>query len=50
MNPPTPDNAAYLFLGLAVALGSVSLYVLSLFLRVRNLRKERDTLDQLERE
>ena len=46
----TPDTTAYLLLGLTVSLGSVSLYVLSLVWRASNLRKERDTLAQIERE
>jgi len=46
----TPDTTAYLYLGLTVAFGSVALYVASLFVRVRNLLKEREMLDQLGRE
>jgi hypothetical protein len=46
----TPDTTAYLLLGLSVGLGSVALYVVSLIWRASNLRKERDTLSQIEHE
>ena len=45
-----PDTTAYLFLGLGVSLGGVVLYVASLIWRAGNLRKERDTLTQIENE
>lgn len=46
----TPDTTAYLLLGLTVGIGSVALYVLSLFWRASNLHKERNTLSQIEHE
>jgi len=46
----TPDTTAYLFLGLGVSLGGLVLYVTSLIRRASNLRKERETLSQIERE
>jgi hypothetical protein len=45
-----PDTTAYLLLGLGVSLGSVVLYVVSLIWRASNLRKERETLTQIEHE
>lgn len=45
-----PDTTAYLFLGLGVSLGGLVLYVTSLIWRANNLRKERETLAQIERE
>jgi hypothetical protein len=45
-----PDTTAYLFLGLGVSMGGLALYVTSLIWRAGNLRKERDTLAQIEHE
>ena len=45
-----PDTTAYLFLGLGVSLVGLVLYVTSLIWRANNLRKERETLAQIERE
>lgn len=45
-----PDTTAYLLLGLGVSLGGIVLYVGSLIWRASNLRKERDTLAQIEHE
>jgi hypothetical protein len=40
-----PDNAAYLLLGLVVAVGLMGLYVLLLALRLRAARRERRMIE-----
>ncbi len=45
--PTTPDTTAYLILALALFFGILLLFVGSLALRVRNLRKDDQLLDQL---
>jgi len=43
----TPDTTAYMILAVSVAFGTLALYALSLYVRARNLIKERETLNQL---
>jgi hypothetical protein len=47
---PTPDTMSYLLLGLTVAALLVGGYVVSMFVRFRNLQKDAETLKQLEDE
>lgn len=42
------DTFSYMVFGYAVILGTMGLFVLSLFVRIRNLRREKETLDELE--
>lgn len=42
-----PDTTAYLFLGLALYFGVFVLYIGSLALRKRNLRKDEELIEQL---
>jgi hypothetical protein len=46
----TPDTASYLFLGLGVFFGLLGLFVLSLVVRTRNLRRDEDVIEQLRSE
>ncbi len=41
-------NLIYLFVAYGVFLGGITLYVLSLVLRQRNLRRDEDMLNQIE--
>ncbi len=45
--PTTPDTTAYLFLALVLFFGILLFFVATLALRVRNLRKDDQLLDQL---
>lgn len=45
-----PDTTAYLFLGLALFFGVFALYIGSLVLRARNLRKDEALIEQLSSE
>ena len=48
MTTTTPDTTAYLILALILFFGIFALFVGSLALRVRNLHKDDQLLDQLE--
>ncbi len=48
MPTDTPDTTAYLILALILFFGILMLFVGTLVLRVRNLRKDDQLLDQLE--
>ena len=48
MTTTTPDTTAYLILALILFFGILMLFVGTLVLRVRNLRKDDQLLDQLE--
>jgi len=45
-----PDTTAYLFLGLALYFGVLALYIISLVVRKRNLRKDEALIEQLSSE
>lgn len=45
--PDTPDTINYMILGMAVALGTLSLYTISLWARFRGVARDNQTLDQL---
>ena len=45
----TPDTSGYLIAGYAVAFIVMGLYVLSLYLRNRNLNQDLTTLEELEK-
>lgn len=44
-----PDTSAYMVAGYALSFGVMLLYVLSLFLRTRNLERDRSTLEEIEK-
>lgn len=46
----TPDNSGYLWLGLAVSLGTILVLIVSIFLRYRNAEQDLKTIEQLEAE
>ncbi|NPA26345.1 MAG: hypothetical protein GXO36_01920 [Chloroflexi bacterium] len=46
---PIPDTSFYFYLGYAVILGGMALYVLSLFYRWKKLRQAWEELDELSR-
>jgi hypothetical protein len=43
----TPDTINYMILGYAVILGAIGLYVLSLWIRFRNGRRDLEALKEL---
>ncbi len=43
----TPDTLNYMILGFAVILGAMALYVISLWIRTRNARRDLATLEDL---
>ena len=43
-----PDTTGYLILGLVVFFGLLLLYVASLSIRARNLRRDEETIEQLQ--
>ena len=45
----TPDTLKYMILGFAVILGAMALYVLSLWIRTRNARRDLAALSELDR-
>lgn len=45
----TPNTVNFMILGFAVIFGAMALYLLSLWLRFRNLRQEEKALDEVER-
>lgn len=46
----TPDNSGYLWLGLAVSLGTILVLIASIFMRYRNAAKDLQTIENLEAE
>ena len=46
---PTPDTSGYMIAGYAVAFIVMGLYVISLYLRNRNLNKDLTMLEELDR-
>ena len=45
---PTPDTVAYMIGGYAVFFIVSAIYLISLFIRNRNLRRDLETLEQME--
>jgi hypothetical protein len=45
----TPDTSQYMIAGYAIAFGVMLAYVISLFLRSRNLRKDLSILEEMDR-
>lgn len=43
----TPDTGSYLILGLSVFFGLLALYIVTLVVRVRSLRKDEAVVEQL---
>jgi hypothetical protein len=46
--PDTPDTLAYLIFGLVIGFGIIGGYLTSLYLRFQNVRRDVETLQQLE--
>ena len=44
----TPDTSGYMIAGYAIAFIVMSLYVISLYLRNRNLKRDLETLEELD--
>lgn len=44
------DTLDYMILGYAVILGTMGIFILSLALRIRSLRKDEELLDELEQQ
>jgi len=49
MPTTTPDTGAYLLLGLAVIFGTLGLFVANTLVRFRNLRRDIEAIELLER-
>lgn len=45
---PTPDTSAYMIAGYIVAFLVMGIYVLSLYIRNRNLKRELEILEEIE--
>lgn len=48
--PVTPDTAAYLYLGLAVVGVILIVFIASMVIRLRNLRRDAETIAELEKQ
>ena len=42
------DTVNYMIMGFSVILGTMTLYIVSLFVRVQNLRKDQAVLDEID--
>jgi hypothetical protein len=45
-----PDTSSYMVAGYAVAFGVMLIYVLSLFIRSRNLNRDLSTLEEMDKD
>jgi hypothetical protein len=48
--PPAAETYEYMVLGFTVILGSMTLFIISLVVRFRNLRRDLDLLEEMEAE
>ncbi|HJW91086.1 MAG TPA: hypothetical protein VJ436_10645 [Anaerolineales bacterium] len=48
LQEPTPDTSVYMIAGYAVIFGVILIYLLSLYLRQRNLKQDLIVLEELE--
>ena len=48
LQEPTPDTSIYMIAGYAVIFSVMLIYLVSLYLRQRNLRQDLEMLDELE--
>ena len=46
---PTPDTSGYLIAGYTIAFLVMALYVASIYVRSRNLQRDKDTLEDMEK-
>jgi hypothetical protein len=46
----TPDTSSYMIAGYAIFFGVSLIYLISLFIRSRNLRRDLETLEDLDKE
>ena len=47
---PPPNTSTYMIAGYAVAFGVMLIYVVSLFIRSRNLKRDLSTLEEMDKE
>lgn len=48
LQTPTPDTSGYMIAGYAVAFIVMGLYVASLYVRTRNLKRDMETLEEMD--
>jgi hypothetical protein len=49
LQTPTPDTSGYMIAGYAVAFIVMGLYVASMYVRSRNLIRDKETLEELDK-
>ena len=49
LQTPTPDTSGYMIAGYAVAFIVMGLYVASLYVRARNLKRDMETLEEMDK-
>jgi hypothetical protein len=49
LQTPTPDTTGYMIAGYAVAFIVMGLYVASIYIRSRNLKRDKETLEELDK-
>ena len=49
LQTPTPDTSGYMIAGYAVAFIVMGLYVASMYLRTRNLKRDQETLEEMDK-
>jgi hypothetical protein len=50
LQEPTPDTSGYMLAGYAIIFAVMLLYLFSLWIRARNLRRDLETLQDLDRD
>lgn len=48
LQTPTPDTSGYMIAGYAVAFIVMGIYVASLYVRSRNLQRDKETLEEMD--
>jgi hypothetical protein len=48
LQTPTPDTTGYMIAGYAAAFIVMGLYVASLYIRTRNLKRDKETLEEMD--
>ena len=49
LQTPTPDTSGYMIAGYAVAFIVMGIYVTSLYIRTRNLNRDMETLEEMDK-
>ena len=49
LQTPTPDTSGYMIAGYAIAFIVMGLYVASMYIRTRNLNRDMETLEEMEK-